>query len=304
MTAPAASADLLRLLAALVEPPGPEHRPWAEALELGAPASLEAWRIAHTETFVTQCVPYASIYLGEQGAIGGEAADRVAGFRRLLGARIDGSPDALGALLGDYATLAERAGRDAQAAHARRALLWEHLLCWLPPYLDCMARSAPAPYRQWAELAQTIFHSEARLSGIPSQLPLHLRAAPPGIDIDAATCGIDEMAAALLVPIRSGLILSQRDLAGIAERLGVAVGFGSRRYILRDLLGAQPQACLHRLADEAQRQATDHANRGTIFGSIAEFWSQRAARTAAALIDTAEYTQEKSNRPATREIAK
>lgn len=286
MITSAASADLLRLLAGFAEMPDTDHPAWAETLGLSAPASFEAWQEAHTETFLTQCAPYASIYLGEQGAIGGETADRVAGFRRLLGAHIDGPPDALIALLNDYAALVAHADHDAQAAHARRALLWEHLLCWLMPYLASVARSASEPYSQWAELTRTIFYAEARHSGLPERLPLHLRVAPHA-GIHAAAHGLDDVIAALLTPIRSGLILTRQDLVRIAEAFNVAVGLGSRRFIVRRLIEAQPQASLERLAEEANRQATTHADDRDALGPVADFWTQRATYTAKTLTDMA-----------------
>jgi TorA maturation chaperone TorD len=274
----AASADLIRLLAGFVEEPGAQHWDWAAALDLAPPTSLEAWQAAHTETFLNQCAPHASVYLDARGAIGGEASDRVAGFRRLLGARVDGPPDALGALLGDYAALAERANRDSQAAHARRALLWEHLLCWLIPYLDSVARSADEPYTGWAELTREVFLAEAGLAGLPERLPLHLRTAPKA-GFKSDECGLEDLIKTLLTPIRSGIILTRRDLTHVAETLGVAAGFASRRFILRNLLEARPEASLHRLADEAGRQAGAYADNRAALGPVADFWALRAAGT-------------------------
>ena len=38
----------------------------------------------HTDLFHFQLYPYASVYLGEEGMLGGEARDRIAGFWRIL----------------------------------------------------------------------------------------------------------------------------------------------------------------------------------------------------------------------------
>ena len=73
--------ELLRSLARLAEPPGSDCKRLAEILELGAsPKASE-----HTELFVHQLYPYASIYLGTEGQLGGEARDRIAGLWRILG---------------------------------------------------------------------------------------------------------------------------------------------------------------------------------------------------------------------------
>src|SRR5690625_39226 len=82
------SADVLRLLAAIARLPTNQHAAFASALGLPNAGNLRAWRIAHTATFVQQCPPHVSFVVGSDTNIGGEAADRVADFRRMLGANI------------------------------------------------------------------------------------------------------------------------------------------------------------------------------------------------------------------------
>ena len=48
---------------------------------LGLPIPTPA---SYTDVFVLNCPPYASTYLGPEGGIGGDAADRVAGFWRAI----------------------------------------------------------------------------------------------------------------------------------------------------------------------------------------------------------------------------
>ncbi|HAC46500.1 MAG TPA: hypothetical protein DCF65_10605, partial [Chloroflexi bacterium] len=85
-----------------------------------------------------QLWPYASIYVGAEGKLGGEARDRVAGFWRALHLTPPAEPDHLAALLGLYATLADMEAAEQDPARrqlrrsSRQALLWEHLLSWLP----------------------------------------------------------------------------------------------------------------------------------------------------------------------------
>lgn len=282
MSTSGASADLLRLLAGFVETPRDAHPGWAAALGLVAPESLAAWRTRHAQSFVEQCYPFASVYLGSEGSIGGEAADRVAGFRGLLGSGIDGSPDALAPLLADYAALVVRSESDPRARHARKAMLWEHLLCWLTPFLDSVVRVAPAPYAPWASMVRDVFVCEATLLGDPGRMPLHLREAPIA-DIGTHANSLDDVAGGLLVPVRSGVVLTRHDLSRIADEVGVAMHVGSRRLLLRSLLEQQPMATLQQLADEAARQAHDHARDRAALGSISDFWSERAFATAAAL---------------------
>jgi len=103
------TAEVLRALAVLCESPHPSHARVAEALDLGSTPSAAD----HTQAFVLGAVPYASVYLGPEGMLGGEAADRVAGFWRALGYVPPPEPDHLAALLGLLATLTEAEAGDA-----------------------------------------------------------------------------------------------------------------------------------------------------------------------------------------------
>lgn len=148
--------ELFRALAALVEAPGSGHARIGRVL--GLPGEPDP--AAFTELFVLQLYPYASVHVGAEGMLGGEARDRVAGFWRALGRKPPAEPDHLAVLLALYATLAEResAERDPTRRplwrNGRHALLWEHLVSWLLPYLDRVAELAPPFYRAWGELLQ------------------------------------------------------------------------------------------------------------------------------------------------------
>src|SRR3954470_18741780 len=103
--------ELFRALAVFSEPPDRAGvARVAEALGLGETPGASAY----TGVFVFQLYPYASVYVGDEGMLGGEARDRVAGFLAALG--LEGhppEPDHLAALLGAYASLcaAEEAAR-------------------------------------------------------------------------------------------------------------------------------------------------------------------------------------------------
>jgi TorA maturation chaperone TorD len=53
----------------------------------------------HTEVFGLQLYPYASVYVGPEGMLGGEARDRIAGFWRVLRLTPATEPDHLATLL-------------------------------------------------------------------------------------------------------------------------------------------------------------------------------------------------------------
>ena len=280
------AVELLRTLATLAEPPAAKHRPLAEILDLGP----EPDRAAFTELFELNLYPYASYYLGGEGMLGGEARDRVAGFWRALGEPPPTEPDHLVVMLALQARLAELE-REAVAAaardgwrRARRAFLWEHLLSWLVPYCDKVASIAPLYYQRWAGLVTAALAEETGAVGDQETLSLHLREAPPMID---PRCdGGEAFLAALLTPVRSGLILVRGDLELAARELGLGCRAGERRFALRSLLDQEAIGVLWWLSRFAERQATRYRILDPAAG-WADFWAQRAAASGELLADLA-----------------
>lgn len=276
--------ELLRSLATFVEPPGAETARLAELLEL--PESPADWQYA--EVFLQQLVPYASVYLGEEGQIGGEARDRIAGFWRALGETPPVEPDHLAVLLSLQAQLAEHAGaaepgsRERAAwQQARAALLWEHLLSWLPHYLDKLRTVAPPAYRAWADLLLEALAAEAAEVRLPAALPAHLRDAAA---LPAPAQGAEEFLQAVLAPVRAGFLVTRMDLADIAARLGLGLRAGERAYTLRALMAQDAAAVLAALGELAAATARRD---GELPPVIDAFWRQRAAASAALLDEAA-----------------
>ena len=201
------------------------------------------------------CPPYAAVYLGAEGGLGGEAADRAAGFWRALGVAPPAEPDHLTALLGLYASLGEAAGGTRTAAtadaltRARQALFWEHLWPWLPGYLAAVADLGTPGLGPWARLAGRVLRAE-RGAHPGGWLPLALRAAPAA---PAGLGGLNDLLDMLTCPVRSGLILTRRGLAGGADAAGAGHRIGERRFTLRALLDQAPAETLGWLAGEAAR---------------------------------------------------
>ena len=215
--------ELIRALGAVAGDPA-DARTVLPALGLG-----ECDGASHTEVFVLNCSPYASVYLGAEGGLGGEAADRVAGFWRALGLEPPAEPDHLTCLLSLYATLGEDRSPvsgvmapetgERSFDHVRRALFWEHVWPWVPGYLGAVTDVGVPALSAWAELAMQALQDER--DGLPAEplpvallpvslLPVALREAPP-----ALTGGEDlrDLLDALVTPIRSGMIITRRALA-------------------------------------------------------------------------------------------
>ncbi len=273
------TAEVLRALAVLCESPHPSHARVAEALDLGAvPTAAD-----HTQAFVLGAVPYASVYLGPEGMLGGEAADRVAGFWRALGYLPPAEPDHLAALLGLLATLTEaEAGEEDPARavlrrQARSVLLWEHLLTWVPTFARAVAGTGSQFYAAWAALLLEVLVAEvADLPG-PEELPVALRTAP-GLpdDIDGAR----DLAAALLTPVRTGIVITRADLARGARAEGLGLRIGERAFTLAAMLEQDPATTLGWVAELADSWATEHREDLGSLGPVAAFWAERATTTA------------------------
>ena len=277
--------ELVRALGALAEPPGPEQARIGAAL--GLPEIPHS--SAYTDLFALQLYPYASVYLGPEGMLGGEARDRVAGFWRALQRVPPGEPDHLTVLLAFYAALAEQEESESDRAgtllwrRSRKALLWEHLASWLFVYLDKLREIAPPFYRGWADLLAEALVAEIGIAGPPDTLPLHLREAPPLLDPRCA--GAEAFLRSLLAPVRSGIVLTRADLARAARDTGLGGRVGERLFILRSLFGQDAEGTLAWLEREARGWIPKHLSRRGASGGVAHFWARRAEATAALLTE-------------------
>jgi TorA maturation chaperone TorD len=284
--------ELFRALAVLAEPPAAEGAALADALALGPMPTVAEY----TEAFVFQLYPYASVYLGAEGMLGGEARDRIGGFWRALGLKPPAEPDHLSVMLALYAQLVEIEEHESDARRrqgcrlARKAFLWEHLLSWLPPYLDKLGEVAAPFYRRWGEvLAESLFE-EAMIVGRQERLSLHLRDAP-GL-LDPRRDEVGEFLQSLLTPARSGMILVRSDLGRAARRLGLGLRLGERRFILKALFSQDAPGVLRWLAEEASGWAERHRLRRDALADVAGAWEAKAAATACILRELYATTRE------------
>jgi TorA maturation chaperone TorD len=282
--------ELFRALAVLAEPPTEEAAGVAEALELGPlPTSGQ-----YTELFIFQLYPYASVYLGAEGMMGGEARDRVAGFWRALGQVPPAEADHLSLMLALYARLVELENEEDEAARraswrgARKAFLWEHLLSWLPLYLRKLTELAPPFYQKWAEVLLEALFMEASVVGPQDTLPLHLREALLLVDPredDAA----GDFWQSILTPARFGGILTRADLTRAARKIGAGMRMGERRFVLKTLFAQDALGIFDWLIEEAALWQKRHAlDRKTLF-PIATIWEERA-KAAASLLEELKQT--------------
>jgi TorA maturation chaperone TorD len=275
--------ELFRALAVLAESPTVKGARVAEALELGElPGEDE-----YTELFIFQLYPYASVYLGAEGMIGGEARDRVAGFWRALGQMPPAEPDHLSVMLALYARLVELetcesdAGRRESWRSARKAFLWEHLLSWLPVYLTKFFSLATPFYSRWGALLMSALLEEESVVGQQERLSLHLREAQ-GL-IDPRSNEVEDFLQSILTPVRSGMILTRADLTRAARKLGLSVRMGERKFILKSLFAQDAHGIFAWLIEEATLWGQRHRNHQEVLEEIAKAWEEKAKATAVLL---------------------
>jgi hypothetical protein len=273
--------ELVRSLGAVVLTPPPANHAVCAALDLPIPTGVE-----HTDAFVLSCPPHGAIHLGAEGKLGGEGLDRIAGFWRVLGMRAPQDADHLGALLMLYAELGE-AERNAVARRAREqlhrmraALFHEHIWSWAPGYLLAVTELGIDSVAAWGRLTEHALLAEFADLGSAEMLPLALRVAPPGLRVGDS---LDETLDALVAPIRSGFVLTYRDLANCARRLGLGLRRGERRYALRAMLEQDAPGTLVWLAAHARRWSQRCAPTPRTSNDPAAWWSRRAADTAQVL---------------------
>lgn len=275
--------ELLRALGTVVEKPDASVTRLAAMLELPTqPTASE-----HAFLFEQQLVPCASRYLSPDGDHTAAICERMASFWRAAGATPPADPDHLGRLLGFYAELVDMQSRETDEArrHAvgrlRKAVLWEHLLTWVPAYLSKVDLVAPRVYRRWGQLLWQVAAREAWVVGLPVTVPAvltELAALPDPPQGDGSA-----LVAHLIAPARSGVILTPVDIKRAADALHVPVPEGSVREALAALLGVRQTGMLEWLATEARRWETRHERNRELLPALSDHWMRRAHATRTAL---------------------
>jgi hypothetical protein len=276
-----AAPELIRSLGAVILTPPPDNAAVCTALDLPIPSGVD-----YTDAFVLSAPPHAAIHLGPEGKLGGEGLDRIAGFWRVLGLQAPEDADHLGALLMLYAELAE-AERDTSSEHGsaqlnrlRSVLFHEHIWSWAPGYLRAVTDLGIASVAAWAELTDEVLRAEYAVLTAPEMLPLALRSAPPGLDVGDS---LDDTLDALVTPIRSGMVITYRDLADCASRVGVGLRRGERRFALRAMLEQDAPATLAWFGARAARWSRECVSTPHAANDPCVWWSHRSANTARVL---------------------
>ena len=249
------------------------HPELMQALGLG-----DFTRDVHTEVFVLDLKPFASIYLSKIATLGGEVQDVIAGYYRAVGMSVPKDPDSMYQMLSHYEGLLHCLVQDEQAdlyertAHLRRAFLHEQILPWIPFYLTALGDS----YEFLALFSESLmeffrFEVEDLNVEVGTLMPLVLAER----EFLKATGGPDEMlldVKALVSPFPSGLILTQKDLFRCARESDAVTRVGTKSFMLETLLGQKPKEVLEWLLNEVKRQRRNWNSLEEEFAKVAESW--------------------------------
>lgn len=237
MTITASPTELMRALGAICESQAPGEA-LVEALGLDALSAS-----AHTELFLWQLLPHASVYLSPDGMLGGEVAARIGDLWQMLGGTPPADPDHLAALMGLYSNLLDLSEAEslpkatAAIKKASSVVLWNYILTWVPPYLAKASQIAQGGYKDWANLFLEVLASEAEDS-VP--MPTFSEGIKTLNDFEPGEEGLK----LLFAPGVSGVLITRADLATCGGENGLGLRLGERWYTYRALLEQSPHQTL------------------------------------------------------------
>ncbi len=229
----------------------------------------------HTEIFVLELAPEASIYLTPGAHLGGDPQDRLEGFYGALGIGVVADPMSLSSQLGFLASLIdaiadarEDSTKRAALDRVRAAFLFEHLLVWVPVYVSVAERLAPA-LASWASALLEVLEIQ--------YLQLDLKAwnwSPEVFStrLETAMAHQTSLSEVLVSPYLSGVVLTRKLLFNNAARYGLAPRIGTRRFIVSSLLDQDPAATVALARDEARAQLSRWEELAAIFGRPMASW--------------------------------
>jgi TorA maturation chaperone TorD len=216
-------------------------------------ADLEAqdereWAAAHYQLFRMNVFPYETIFLGEDGLLGGRITETVASFYSSIGfsPSENDSADSIAIELSALAFLcaAESDAHNDDMPHEAQGMkhfqgrfLDEHLLCWLPALVKAISNQGNIFYSILADMLLKLVLDHRATIGDDLLNPLQsftLCETPKILSEDKT--GLKDIAEYLLIPAYSGFYLSQEDIRKIGNRFRLPRGFGKRLQVLTNLL--------------------------------------------------------------------
>ena len=239
-------------------------------LEAVLPAQQDADQAGaeYQDLFGFNVLPYAGVFLDEQGKLGGGIHSGLNALYESFGFEpvyVPGVPDHISTQLEFLAFLSgleiEAYGMANQNLvtsamhHQQGEFLRNHLATWCFPFCSAVKGYGHPFYAEIAELTQALVHRHCEEVACNTSVADNL---PPSPDIlnDSKT-GIKEIASFLCRPAFCGFYVSRKDIKQLAGRLNIPSGFGDRVQTLSNTLRSAIQfdtipALLDRLSEHAR----------------------------------------------------
>ena len=198
------------------------------------------------ELFGFNVLPFAGVFLTEDGQLGGPLYHRLNAWYLSIGfnaTNLAHPPDHICTQLAclSYLSVSEigayRIPGDEPVTSAQRNqvdFLLNHIIPWAIPFLCAVKLQRNPFYTEIAELTEHLLinHLQENEHAVPVTYTLP---PPPDILADPKT-GLKEIAAYLVRPTYSGVYFSKNDIKSIASSLKIPTGFGDRTQLLSNTL--------------------------------------------------------------------
>jgi TorA maturation chaperone TorD len=258
---------------------------------------LDLLAVDHQHAFGWSVPPFEGAFLDPARSIGGEATDALWAIFTAAGFVPDVSREDVEHLATSLRCLAFLSGAEADAIEdghtgailrvreLSRRLLDEHLLCWVPTFVNAVERTGLAFPRALAAQIESLLVTHRAALGAPARRHELLA---PAIDLDDPETGLREIGEHLATPARCGVFLSRDDVTRIGRGLKVPRGFGDRTQLLVNLLRSAASydaldALLSALEEEMAREDDALASEHGIMAELVRPWRERTRETAALL---------------------
>lgn len=215
---------------------------------LGVDSGDSHYGAEHYQLFIHNVFPYAAIFLGEEGLLGGTITENVSAFYHRIGFQptSDDSPDHLSTELDAmaYLSYAELDAVEDQLPHQvqrlrqfQRRFLDDYLLRWLPAFVIAVEQQSPNTYTALVRHAFELVCRHRLQLGDDLMASDSYFVLPeiPNLLADDKT-SLRDIARFLLTPAYTGFFLSVDDIRRIGATYRVPHGFGKRQQILTNLL--------------------------------------------------------------------
>ncbi len=268
------------------------------------PFDADAAAADHYDLFGLNVFPYASFFLDASGRLGGPVTDLVRHQLQRVNLAPESDAESADHLGHELAYLALLAGAEADAQadgaraevqrmqHLQRQFCDRHLLWWLPPFVRAVCQHEHPFYAPLADLTWALVADHRTALGGSAVGKLTPEPDDPPADLlDDESTGLKDIAAFLVTPVWSGLVLRRDDITQLGRAEQLPRGFGDRTQMLTNLLRSAAEyeglnAVLDQLMERVEAEQSYYQSieaEAAPLDDVAAFWQTRLGGTAALL---------------------